>query len=91
MSVKRMRVLVSGDVQGVFYRSECASRARAVGLAGSVRNLRDGRVEAVFEGDEQDVQTLVDWCRLGSPMARVDEVETNEEPPRGEREFRVTR
>ncbi len=78
-------------MQGVFYRAECASRARSLGLAGSVRNLRDGRVEAVFEGDSGAVDEMVRWCRLGPPAARVEEVEVSEESPLGEHEFRVTR
>jgi acylphosphatase len=89
--VRRVRVVVSGRVQGVFYRAECANRARAFGLAGLVRNLPDGRVEAVFEGDAPAVERMVDWCRAGPPLARVDHVEVTEESPVGDREFRVTR
>ena len=89
--MKRVRVTVGGRVQGVFYRATCARLARDAGLAGHVRNLPDGRVEAAFEGADADVDRLVEWCRTGPEMARVDEVETVAEQPRGDREFRVSR
>jgi acylphosphatase len=89
--VKRVRVTVSGRVQGVFYRATCARLAREAGLAGHVRNLPDGRVEAVFEGPGEGVDRLVAWCRTGPEMARVDEVEIVAEQPLGDREFRVSR
>ena len=82
---------VGGRVQGVFYRATCARLARDAGLTGHVRNLPDGRVEAAFEGPEADVGRLVEWCRIGPEMARVDEVEIVAEQPRGDREFRVSR
>jgi acylphosphatase len=89
--VKRVRVTVGGRVQGVFYRATCARLARDAGLGGHVRNLPDGRVEAVFEGPGADVDRLVEWCRTGPEMARVDEVEIVAEQPTGEREFSVAR
>lgn len=86
----RARVLVSGLVQGVFFRHEAATRARARGVRGWVRNLTDGRVEAVFEGDEDGVRALVDWCRAGPRGARVEGVSVDWESPSGEPEgFRV--
>jgi len=88
--VKRVRVLVTGRVQGVFYRTTCVSRARQLGLAGSVRNLPDGRVEAVFEGRDEDVDVMVEWCRNGPDLARVDALEIVPEPLSGDPEFRVT-
>ena len=91
VDVVRVRVLVSGAVQGVFYRQTCASRARAAGLAGFVRNRPDGRVEAAFEGPEADVRELVSWCRAGPPDAEVDDVDVVDEAPTGERGFRVLR
>ena len=63
--MKRVHVFVSGRVQGVFYRVECANRARDAGLGGFVRNLPDGRVEAAFEGPAEDVDALVAWSREG--------------------------
>jgi acylphosphatase len=82
-------VLVSGRVQGVFYRATCVQEARARGLSGWVRNVPDGRVEAVFEGPEVPVAEMVAWCREGPPSARVDEVESWVEEPTGEQGFRV--
>jgi acylphosphatase len=80
-------VLVSGRVQGVFFRATCARRARTLGLGGSVRNMPDGRVEAVFEGPSEDVEAMVAWCRTGPEHARVDEVEVSEEPITGVHTF----
>jgi acylphosphatase len=88
--MRRVRVVVSGRVQGVFFRASCASQARARGLGGWVRNLPGGRLEAVFEGPEADVQTMVDWCRRGPPAARVDALDMTEEVPAGDTAFRVT-
>lgn len=89
-AVKRVRVVVAGQVQGVFFRSTCAILSRQRGLGGFVRNLPDGRVEAAFEGIDDDVDELVAWCRVGPDHARVDRVEIVAEEARGEREFRVT-
>jgi acylphosphatase len=85
----RMRVIVSGRVQGVFFRGTCAAEARRVGVSGWVRNLPDARVEAVFEGPEAAVQQMVAWCRHGPDLARVDDVEVRVEEPAGETGFRV--
>jgi acylphosphatase len=88
-AVKRVRVVVVGHVQGVFFRSTCATLARRRGLTGFVRNLADGRVEAVFEGIDDDVDALVAWCSVGPNYGRVDRVEVTAEEVRGERDFRV--
>lgn len=69
------RVLVSGRVQGVFFRDSCARRARALGVAGWVRNRADGRVEAWFQGDAPSVEAMVAWCGVGPARAEVDDVE----------------
>jgi acylphosphatase len=87
--MRRVRVAVSGRVQGVFYRATCAERARALGLAGSVRNLPDGRVEAVFEGSPESVAEAIAWCRSGTRSSIVDRVEVIDETPLGETGFRV--
>jgi len=89
--VRRVRVIVTGRVQGVFFRATCAARARGRGLAGFVRNLPDGRVEAAFEGEDEAVESMLDWCRRGPDLAQVESVEVFSEPPRGERGFAVTR
>jgi acylphosphatase len=88
--VKRVRVIVSGRVQGVFYRATCAVRARELGLAGFVRNRPDGRVEAAFEGPDADVDAMISWCRRGPQHARVEAVEVLPEPLSGEPSFLVT-
>jgi acylphosphatase len=87
--VKRTRVIVSGRVQGVFFRASCAEEARRRGLTGWVRNTPDGRVEAVFEGLDADVDALVDWCRHGPRHAAVDALETIDEPLTGGNGFRA--
>src|SRR5207249_1996121 len=79
--VLRARVLVAGRVQGVFYRASARAEATALGLSGRVRNLPDGRVEAVFQGPRAAVERMVEWCRHGPPSARVDSVEVDWSPP----------
>jgi acylphosphatase len=89
--MRRAHVYISGDVQGVFFRAEARERARDRGLAGWIRNLPDGRVEAVFEGPEAAVEALTAWCREGPRGARVTEVEVDEEEPEGLERFEVRR
>jgi acylphosphatase len=89
VEVVRRRAVVEGRVQNVGYRASCARRARASALAGSVRNLADGRVEAIFEGPPDRVDELVEWCRLGPPSARVRSVQVTEELPKGASGFVV--
>ncbi|MBI2354373.1 MAG: acylphosphatase [Deltaproteobacteria bacterium] len=80
----RVYVMVHGRVQGVSFRHYTSRRAMALGVAGWVRNLPDGSVEGVFEGDVSAVDALVDWCRQGPPAARVERVDVREEPYAGE-------
>lgn len=87
--MRRAHVLVSGRVQGVFYRSTCAEVARKLGLLGWVRNRPDGRVEAVFQGPSDVVERMLAWCREGPPLAVVTSVEMTEEAERPEPGFRV--
>lgn len=84
MDKRRVHVWIKGRVQGVFFRAFTRDTALMEGVAGWVRNLPDGRVEAVFEGDAHKVERMVAWCHEGSPMSRVDQVETVEEAYRGE-------
>ncbi len=84
MEKKRVHVWISGRVQGVFFRAYTQDAARSHGVTGWVRNLPDGRVEAVFEGDDRAVDAMVQWCHRGSPLSRVDRVEAQEEPYQGE-------
>ncbi len=87
---KRFHVHVSGRVQGVFFRANTWKAARSLGLTGWVRNLPDGRVEAVFEGEEAAAQKMLAWFRTGTPPARVERLETLEEPVDGEfTDFRI--
>lgn len=85
----RKRVVVTGEVQGVFFRDTCRRTAERHGVAGWVRNLPGGGVEAVFEGPEERVAALVDWTRQGPPTARVHDVTVHEEEPQGLHGFEI--
>jgi acylphosphatase len=87
----RAHVLVSGTVQGVFFRATTRDEAHSRGVDGWVRNLDDGRVEAVFEGSESGVDALVDWCHEGSPAATVSAVDVEYEDPEGLDGFEIRR
>ncbi len=82
--MKRVHVFISGKVQGVWFRSYTEAEAKKLGVKGWVRNLPDGRVEAVFEGEDSAVDKMVAWCHKGSPYAKVEDVEVIEEPYKGE-------
>ena len=81
--VTRSRVVVHGHVQGVFFRDSCRREADARGVAGWITNRRDGAVEAVFEGDRDDVAALVEFCRRGPRGADVRSVDESSEEPEG--------
>lgn len=85
----RRHVVVSGHVQGVFYRASLEREAHAAGVAGWVRNRDDGTVEAVLEGEPAAVERVLAWCRQGPPRAEVADVAVEEEEPVGETEFRT--
>ncbi|MCX7621497.1 MAG: acylphosphatase [Acidimicrobiales bacterium] len=87
--VIRRHLFVSGRVQGVWFRDSCRAEAERLGVRGWVRNLWDGRVEAVFEGAPDAVLELVNWAHHGPPRAEVTHVEILTEEPLGERGFRV--
>ncbi|MGH9549651.1 MAG: acylphosphatase [Terriglobales bacterium] len=72
-----VHVLVSGRVQGVFYRHSTREKAASLGLSGWVRNLDDGRVELEASGEKEKLAALVEWCRNGPPHARVDDLEAS--------------
>jgi acylphosphatase len=86
-----VHVYVSGRVQGVFFRATTRETARERGVDGWVRNLDDGRVEAVFEGPEAAVDALVEFCHQGSPAANVIEVEVDRTGPEGLEGFEIRR
>ena len=91
MATRCAHVFISGRVQGVNFRWFTQRKAQELGLTGWVRNLWDGRVEAIFEGDEKAVQEAVRWCHTGEPPARVENVDVNYEKPTGEfKRFRIT-
>jgi acylphosphatase len=87
--VVRYRVLISGRVQGVFFRDTCRRMAERHGVSGWVRNLPDGRVEAVFEGSDGEVGRLVEWSRHGPGSAVVQAVHVQAEPPEGISGFQI--
>jgi len=88
----RAHIVVSGRVQGVFFRDHTQRWASSLGLAGWVRNIADGRVEAVAEGEKEKIEDLIGYLKQGPPVARVEDVEVSWEEPKGEfSDFRVTR
>ncbi|MFM7427338.1 MAG: acylphosphatase [Elainella sp.] len=87
----RAHVFVSGQVQGVGYRASTCDLAQLLKLKGWVRNRRDGRVEAVFEGSQSQVEEMVRWCHQGPPAAVVQMVQLDYEPPEGLQSFEVMR
>jgi len=86
----RARVVISGRVQGVGYRYTCHDEAKRSGVAGWVRNLPDGTVEAEFEGPRPAVEAMIDWCRQGPPSAHVEDAAVTWTESRGDRDFRIT-
>ncbi len=80
----RAHVFISGRVQGVFFRSYTRKTAIELGIRGWVRNLRDGRVEAVFEGERDKVNKMISWCNKGPPPAKVTSVDLKWEEYKGE-------
>ena len=86
---ERAHVTVSGRVQGVNFRGATQSQAEKLGLNGWVRTTEDGRVEAVFEGDSDSVQRMVEWCKSGPSSAGVEDVSVQQESPEGLSGFEV--
>lgn len=84
MPPKRVHLLISGRVQGVSFRYYTRQQALSKNVAGWVRNLTSGEVEAVFEGEEDDVEEMLSWCREGPPAARVEHVHLDWEVPSGD-------
>jgi acylphosphatase len=91
MAKKRAHVYVSGKVQGVYFRQTTMEQAQSCGVCGWVKNLADGRVEAVFEGEEAAVKALVNFCGKGPKGASVNNMVTSWEPFKEEFEdFEIT-
>jgi acylphosphatase len=82
--MRRVKVTVTGIVQGVNFRYHTRMTAQSLGVCGWVRNLPTGEVEGCFEGEASAVAALIDWCRQGPPAGRVDKVELNSEAFTGE-------
>ncbi len=76
---RRVHVYIWGRVQGVFFRANTQKQALSLGLSGWVKNRPDGGVETVFEGESENVEAMLAWCRTGTPPARVDRIEYTEE------------
>ena len=81
---ERAHLYVSGQVQGVFFRDSARKRAERLGLTGWVKNLPDGRGEALFEGPSEKVREMVRWCEQGPSQAEVEDVDTDFEAPEGD-------
>ena len=90
MAIVRRHVWISGRVQGVWFRQHTQRAAARYGLSGWVRNLPDGREEAVFEGPEASMTRMLAWCYRGPETAEVSDVSVAEEIPLGESGFQVT-
>lgn len=84
MTAIRVHVFIRGHVQGVFYRASTQRQANSLALRGWVRNLPDGGVEAVFEGEQATVERMLAWCRVGPPNAYVTDVDVRYVPATGE-------
>lgn len=84
MATTRMHLIISGRVQGVFFRANTKQNAQKHDVTGWVKNRDDGKVEAVFEGTKEGVNNLLEWCHHGPRLARVTDVEYEEKEPTGE-------
>jgi len=83
-NLKRIRIIVSGQVQGVFFRSRTQEVAEKLGLVGLVRNTIDGGVEIVAEGEKEKLDELIAWCKKGPLFARVENIKVDWQAPTGE-------
>ena len=87
--MQRWELKISGRVQGVLYRRHAEREALRLGLGGFVRNLPDGSVECVVEGEQEALEAFLAWARRGPALARVDAVTVNEREPLGEERFQL--
>jgi len=77
----RVHLVITGRVQGVWFRANTQKKAKTLDLKGWVKNLPDGRVEAVFEGEKEQIDRIIEWCKKGPSFARVDDVQIQWETP----------
>ena len=84
MEIARLHIIIEGIVQGVFFRASTIEESSKLGLTGWVMNCSDGRVEAVFEGEIDKIEQIIEWCKKGRPGAVVSNVETAWERETGE-------
>ena len=89
--MQTIRLLISGKVQGVWYRKTSSLKAEELNLKGTVRNLEDGRVELVASGGKDDLKRLVNWCKRGPELAEVDNIELEEVEYQSFSDFRIIR
>ncbi len=89
--MKRAHVFISGKVQGVFFRATTRKEAQKRGVNGWVKNLSDGRVEAVFEGEEDEIQEMIEFCHKGPERANVEDIEVEYEDAGGFEKFEIRR
>ena len=91
MANKHFNIIVSGKVQGVFYRASTKEKAKALGVKGFVKNQADGSVYIEAEGDEAILTALLDWCRIGPEMAVVEDLQVEEGDVKGYSVFEIKR
>jgi acylphosphatase len=89
--MRTISILVSGKVQGVFYRQSTREKAREIGVTGEVRNLPNGNVQIIATGSEQALDALVSWCKLGPERAIVDQVQTSDLELKNFSDFKIIR
>jgi acylphosphatase len=85
----RAHIIFKGKVQGVWFRANTQMKARQFNVSGWVKNCKNGNVEAVFEGIEEDVKRLINWCESSQPYAQVTDASVKWESPAGEGGFRI--
>ncbi len=80
----RVHLVITGHVQGVWFRANTQKKAKALDLKGWIKNLPDGRVETIFEGEKEKINQIIEWCKKGPSFAMVDDVKIHWETPVGE-------
>ena len=88
-TMKRIHLIIKGHVQGVFFRDNTREKAESLNLKGYVKNLPDNSVEAVFEGEDEMIEEIIEFCKKGSIGSRVTDVKINQEPVENLKEFEI--